>query len=217
MVYLITFLEGILSFLSPCMLPMLPVYLSFFAGRSEGRQTQIGRILAFILGFTLCFLLLGTGFAALGGLLNRYRSVVNLICGGMMAAFGLSFLDIVPLPFFKGVSARVRITGVLSAFLFGVIYSLSLTPCVGAFLGSALLLATTSGSMGQGALMLLVYSLGMGIPFLLSALLASHLDVLFSGIKAHYSLLNRICGGFLIAVGLLTAFGWMNALISLLR
>ncbi len=217
MLYLITFLEGILSFLSPCMLPLLPVYLSFFAGGADGRQKQLGRIAAFILGFTLCFLALGTGFAALGSVLNHYRRAVNLLCGALMVVFGLSFLDMVPLPFFKGVSGRVKVTGPVSAFLFGMVYSVSLTPCVGAFLGSALLLATTSGSIAQGALMLLVYSLGMGIPFLLSALLASHLDVFFSGIKAHYEVLNRVCGGFLIVVGIVTALGWLNALMGLLR
>lgn len=215
MVYLITFFEGILSFLSPCMLPMLPVYLSYFAVGDGKSSPGAGRILSFILGFTLSFLLLGLGFGALGGVLAGHRRAVELVSGTVMVFFGLSFLDVAPLPFFRGGAARVVVTGPWSAFLFGIVYSVSLTPCVGAFLGSALMLAANAGSMGKGGALLLVYALGMGLPFFLSGLLVSHLDGLFAGIKRHYPLLNRICGGFLIAVGIITALGWMNRLMGL--
>lgn len=217
MVFLITFFEGILSFLSPCMLPMLPVYLSYFAGSGTGRAggVQLSRILCFIAGFTLTFLALGVGFGALGGVLAGHRRAVELVSGAVMIFFGLSFLDLIPLPFFRGGSAKAAVTGPLSALLFGVIYSVSLTPCVGAFLGSALMLAANSGSSLLGGALLLVYSLGLGIPFLLSGLLAGRLDSLFSGVKAHYAALNRICAGFLIAMGLITALGWMRRLIAL--
>lgn len=186
MTYLITFLEGIFSFLSPCMLPMLPVYLSYFAGNADRRKEKVLRILAFILGFTLSFLALGIFFSVLGRVLTRYQTIVNVICGIIMILFGFSFLDVVHLPMFKGVSKRVEITGIASALLFGIIYSINLTPCVGAFLGSALLLATTAGNVAKGILLLLVYSMGLGIPFLLSALFVSHLGAVFSGIKTHY-------------------------------
>lgn len=217
MVFLVTFLEGILSFLSPCMLPMLPVYLSYFAGSAGSGGVKLSRVLSFVAGFTLSFLLLGLGFGALGGVLSGHRRAVALIGGAVMIVFGLSFLDVLPLPFFRGGSARVAVTGPVSAFLFGVVYSVSLTPCVGAFLGSALMLAANGGSSLLGGALLLVYSLGLGVPFVLSALLVGRLDSLFAGIKAHLSLVNRICGGFLILVGIFTALGWMNRLMGLLR
>lgn len=216
MTYLITFLEGVMSFLSPCMLPMLPVYLSFFAGGADKKKAGIGRILAFILGFTATFTLMGLFFSAVGSVLRKYQVAVNIVCGLLMILFGLSFLDVIRLPFLKGISSEVKITGVLSAFLFGVIYSINLTPCVGAFLGSALMLATASGSAGKGLALLLLYSLGQGIPFLLSALLVGRLDVLFKGIKKHYKIFNAVCGGFLILCGVLTACGLMERLIGVL-
>lgn len=210
MTYFITFLEGIFSFLSPCMLPMLPVYLSYFAGKADCRKRKIGRIAAFICGFTITFMALGLFFSALGSVLSGYRTVVHVVCGICMMLFGLSFLDVVKLPMFRGISSRVEVSGILSAFVFGIVYSVNLTPCVGAFLGSALMLAASAGNVVKGAGLLLLYSLGLGIPFLLSALLVSHLDVLFRGIKAHYQLFNRICGSFLIVIGILIASGYMN-------
>ena len=216
MVFFITFLEGVLSFLSPCMLPMLPVYLSYFAVSPREGGVKLGRIFAFIGGFTLTFLLLGLGFGSLGSVLTGHRRLVQVLSGAVMVFFGLSFLDVVPLPFFRGGSAKVAVTGPLSAFLFGIVYSVSLTPCVGAFLGSALMLAANAGSALLGGALLLVYSLGLGIPFLLSALLVGRLDSLFSGIKARFDLVNRVCGVFLIVIGIATALGWMNRLIGLL-
>lgn len=208
--WLLTFLEGILSFLSPCMLPLLPVYLSFFAGGADRREAKISRIAAFIAGFTLSFMGLGLLFSALGAFLSRWQRAVEIAGGAFMIAAGLSFFDVVPLPFFRGVSGKHSVTGVLSAFCFGLIYPLELTPCVGAFLGSALALAAASGSVLQGTLLLSVYAMGLGIPFLLSALVMSHLDALFAGIKSHYALVNRICGGLLIGMGLVMAFGWFG-------
>ena len=107
-----------------------------------------------------------------------------------------------------------RVTGVFSAFLFGVVYSVSLTPCVGAFLGSALMLAAGSGTAGKGLLLLVVYSMGLGVPFLLSAVLLQRLEGAFRAIKSHYTVINRICGIFLILVGVCMAAGWLNRLMA---
>ena len=208
--YVLTFLEGVLSFLSPCMLPLLPVYLSFFAGGADRRKAKFLRIAAFIAGFTLSFMGLGLLFSALGAFLARWQRAVEIAGGAFMIAAGLSFLDVIPLPFFRGVSGKYPVTGVLSAFCFGLLYPLELTPCVGAFLGSALALAAVSGSALQGILLLFVYAMGLGIPFLLSALIMSHLDALFAGVKSHYAVINRICGGLLIVMGLLMALGWFG-------
>ena len=214
MQYLITFLEGLISFLSPCMLPMLPVYLSYFAGNADKKHRVLLRAGCFVLGFTLVFSLMGLFAGTLSTLLMRRQTVVNIVTGIIVIVFGLSYLEIIPLPFLRGMQTRREVTGAFSAFVFGMIYSVSLPPCVGAFLGSALMLASTSGTAVQGVLLLLVYSLGLGVPFLLSAVLIEKLSTAFAFIKRHYRVVNLVCGAFLIVVGIMMAFGWMSALLA---
>jgi len=214
--YLITFLEGIISFLSPCMLPMLPIYLSYFAGDADRQQKSFVRALCFVLGFTLVFSLLGLFAGTLGSFLAKYRTAVNIVTGAIVILFGLSYLEVIRIPFFNGMQSGHKVTGAFSAFLFGVVYSVSLTPCVGAFLGSALMLASASGTALQGLLLLLVYSLGLGVPFLLSAVLIGRLGTLFSWIKRHYRVINLVCGVFLILVGIAMACGFLNRLLAVL-
>ena len=214
MQYLITFLEGVISFLSPCMLPLLHLYLSYFAGGTGEKRRTLPRALAFVLGFTIVFSALGLFAGTLGAFLKEYQTAVNIVCGCIVILFGLSYLEILPLPFFQGMRSGREIKSVFSAFLFGVIYSVSLTPCVGAFLGSALMLASTSGGAAKGALLLLVYSLGLGLPFLLSAVLLEKLNTAFQFIKKHGRVVNLLCGGFLILIGIAMAFGWLNALLA---
>lgn len=215
MQYLITFVEGVISFVSPCMLPMLPVYLSYFAERADGQRRMLLRAACFVLGFTLVFSLLGVFAGTLGGLLARYRTAVNIVCGAIVVLLGLSYLEVVPLPFFRGMREGRQIKSAAGAFLFGVVYSVSLTPCVGAFLGSALMMASTAGTAGAGLLLLLVYSLGLGLPFLLSAVLIGRLSAAFGFIKRHYRTINTVCGVFLILVGIAMALGWMNRLLAI--
>ncbi|MBQ5978198.1 MAG: sulfite exporter TauE/SafE family protein [Oscillospiraceae bacterium] len=217
MQYVITFLEGLISFVSPCMLPMLPVYVSYFAAGSDKKRANLFRALAFVLGFTAAFCLMGLFAGSLGSLLLRYQRRVSLICGLIVILFGLSYLEIIPLPFFKGMSSGRSVTGIFSAFVFGLVYSVSLTPCVGAFLGSALMLASSSGTALQGLLLLVCYSIGLGLPFLISALLLEQMSGVFRWIKSHYSVINRICGGFLIVIGLLMCFGMLDRWMALLR
>jgi cytochrome c-type biogenesis protein len=215
MQYLITFLEGIISFLSPCMLPMLPLYLSYFAGGGEEKQHHVLlRVLGFMLGFTATFTALGLFAGTLGVFLMKYQTAVNIVGGAIVVLFGLSYLEVIHLPFFKGMSKGVQVESVFSAFLFGLIYSVSLTPCVGAFLGSALMLASTAGSAVQGAALLLTYSLGLGVPFLFSAVLLDRLNTAFQWVKQHYRVINLVCGGFLIVVGVAMMLGWMNRIMA---
>ena len=213
--YLITFLEGIISFISPCMLPLLPVYISYFAGKADKKGHVLLRAVFFVLGFTFTFSLLGLFSGALGSLLAEHQRAVNLVTGVIVIIFGLSYLDVIKLPFFKGMEGGREIRSVFSAFLFGVVYSVSLTPCVGAFLGSALMLASNSATAFTGFLLLAVYSLGLGLPFVISALLIDRLNSAFSFIKKHYRIINVICGVFLIVVGLLMAGGFLNNMLAL--
>ena len=212
--YVVTFLEGVISFISPCMLPMLPLYISYFAAGEEKKSKVFARAAAFVGGFTLVFCLLGLFAGKLGALLRRYQVVVDIVCGLIVILFGLSYLEVIRLPFFKGMQSGHKISGILSAFLFGVIYSVSLTPCVGAFLGSALMLASASATAWRGVLLLFCYSLGMGSLFLLSAVLIDRLKGTFRFIKEHYRVINLVCGIFLIVVGVLMACGLMTTVIG---
>ena len=197
------------------MLPMLPVYVSYFAGGADKKHRVLARAAAFVLGFTLVFSLLGLFAGTLGAFLGRYQTAVNLVSGALVILFGLSYLEVIRLPFFKGMQRGKSATTILSAFLFGVVYSVSLTPCVGAFLSAALTQAAISGTVLRGALLLVTYSLGLGIPFLLSAVLIEKLGGAFSFIKRHYRIINLICGIFLILVGILMMLGKMQALLAL--
>ena len=218
MEYIITFTEGIISFISPCMLPMLPLYISYFAGDTKdnttNKTTTLSRSFSFVLGFTVVFTMLGVFAGSIGTFLMRYQTYVNIVCGLIIIYFGLSYLNIVHIPFFKGMSNKMEIKGLFSAFLFGMIYSISLTPCVGAFLGSALMLASSTGGAVKGALLLLTYSLGLGIPFLISALLIEQLQTTFTFIKKHYKIINNICGVFLIFIGVMMTLGLMNYVLA---
>ena len=215
MQYFITFLEGVVSFLSPCMLPMLPVYVSYFAAGSPKKSRAFVRSGLFVLGFTAVFTLMGLFAGTVGGFLSRHQRWVDLVCGLVVILFGLSYLEVIRLPFLKGVDDVPMAQGLFSAFLFGMIYSVSLTPCVGAFLGSALMLAGSAGGAGKGALLLLVYSAGLGIPFVVSALLIDKLKGAFGFIKRNYKIINIVCGGLLIAVGVLMMTGLMTQYVSL--
>ena len=220
MEYLISFLEGIITFISPCLLPMLPIYISYFAGGEERttRKTLTAAI-GFVLGFTAAFVAMGALAGTLGSFLKKYQTAVNVVSGLVVILFGLNFLGVVKLNLFRGSRASVatRNMGFFSAALFGVIFSLGWTPCVGAFLGSALMLASQQGHTVQGMLMLLCYSLGLGIPFIFSAVLIDYLKSAFNWIKTHYRVINLISGSLLVVIGLLMATGLLSRVIGLLN
>ena len=219
MSYFIAFLEGIITFVSPCLLPLLPVYLSYFAG-GEGRGTNktVANALGFVLGFGIFFVILGAFAGFLGSFLRQHQLVFNLVTGGVVLLFGLNYLSVLPLPFLnRSHSGNPRVvTGFFSALLFGVVFSLSWTPCVGAFLGSALLLASQGGSVFRGIGMLLCYSLGLGLPFVLCAALLDSLKTTLTFIKKHYKLVNTLSGLFLVAMGILMMTGLMGRFLGLL-
>lgn len=219
MQYLISFLEGIITFISPCLLPMLPIYISYFAGGGERsvRKTLTGA-LGFVLGFSLVFMAMGALAGTLGSFLTRYQTAVNIVCGLVVVFFGLNYIGFLNIRLFRGGSRSMDTSdlGFFSALLFGMIFSIGWTPCVGAFLGSALMLASQQGHMLEGILMLLAYSMGLGIPFLLSAILIDRLKSTFDWIKGHYRVINTVCGGLLIFIGILMATGLLGRFLTLL-
>ena len=219
MQYVISFLEGIITFISPCLLPMLPIYISYFAGggeRSSGKTLK--GALGFVTGFTIVFVILGALAGTVGSFLREYQTAVNVVSGLIVIFFGLNFLGVFNLNLFKGSHRSVNTNnmGFFSALLFGVVFSIGWTPCVGAFLGSALMLASQQAHALEGMLMLLAYSLGLGIPFILSAVLIDYLKSAFNWIKRHYDIINKISGGLLILIGVLMAAGTLGQLLALL-
>ena len=217
MQYVISFLEGIVTFISPCLLPMLPIYISYFAGGGERSTAKTLRCASgFVLGFTAVFVAMGTLAGTVGSFLIRYQTIVNIVLGGIVILFGLNYLGVLKLNLFKGMSGEVKTADMnfWSAFVFGVVFSVGWTPCVGVFLGSALMLASQQGSAMMGTLMLLSYSLGLGVPFLLSAVLIDQLKGAITFIKKNYGIINKVCGGLLILVGVLMATGLLTRFLN---
>ena len=219
MQYFISFIEGIITFISPCLLPMLPIYISYFAGGKErSSKKTIINATGFILGFTVIFILLGTLAGTLGSFLSKYQIALNIITGLIVIFFGLNFIGVFKLNIFKGANVKIKEDmGFISSLIFGFVFSIGWTPCVGAFLGSALMLASQQGTALKGLLMLLCYSLGLGIPFMISALLIDKLKTTFNFIKRNYKIINIISGSLLILVGILMMTGTLGILLNLLN
>jgi len=222
MQYLITFLEGIITFVQPCLLPMLPIYLSWFAGGETERNTKktLRNALGFILGFTIIFVALGAFAGLLGGLLRRYGTAVNIVAGAIVLLFGLNYLGVLNIRILNktrlGSSETIPVSGFFPAVLFGIVFSIGWTPCVGVFLGAALMKAAHQASAFEGILMLLCFSMGLGVPFLLSAVLIDRLKTAFDWIKRHYKIINIVSGSFLVAIGILMMIGLMSRFLALL-
>ena len=220
MEYIITFLEGIITFISPCLLPMLPVYISYFAGGNSERKTSktLSNSIAFVLGFTTVFVLLGALAGTLGSFLVKHQTIVNIVTGLVVVFLGLNFLGVFNLNIFRGINhdLNTKDNSVVTSFVFGVVFSIGWTPCVGAFLGSALMLASSQGQAIKGIVLLLLYSLGLGIPFVVSALLIDKLKSTFNFIKRNYRVINIICGIILTLVGILMMSGLLTKFVGML-
>ena len=195
-----TFLEGLASFVSPCVLPLVPVYLVYFAAGDAGKVRTAVRALAFVAGFTAVFVALGVAAGTLGDALAAHRRQVEVVCGVVVALLGLGFLGLFRLPSL-GRMRKVEVRGVASAFLFGVVFSLCLSPCVGAFLAAALLEAASEGGAVAGGIKLAVYSAGLGVPLVLSALLVDQLKGALKFLHERAKAVNAVCGVLLIAFG----------------
>ena len=236
--YLITFLEGIITFISPCMLPLLPVYAAYFAGGVQGQAANASdtaasdderlkatakAALGFVLGFGLLFTAMGAFAGTLGGFFMRNQAVLNVVCGVIVIIMGLSFMGVLKIPLLQRtmrLDAPQAGHGFFASMLLGCVFAIGWTPCVGAFLASALSLAATTGSTMQGVLLLACYSLGLGVPFFLAAILIDRLEGAFGWVKKHYRIINLMCGGLLVAVGVLMATGhlglWLGTLSKLM-
>jgi len=197
---------------------MLPVYLSYFAGLGSeaGTRKTVRGALGFVLGFTLVFITLGAFAGLLGGLLQRYDTIVNIITGAIVILFGLSFLGVFNIKYFNihWFGRGELASGFLPAVLFGIVFAVGWTPCIGAFLGSALMLASHQASAVQGIILLLCFSLGLGLPFIISALLIEKLKSTFDRIKKHYRVINIVSGSLLIILGIMMMTGLMHRFLA---
>lgn len=217
--WLIAFGAGLLSFLSPCVLPLLPGYLSYISGvsvdelaapRPKQRWALAGRSALFVLGFTLVFVLLGTSATLAGGWLSAYRNQLTIAAGVAMVLMGLLVLGLVRLPLLhRELRFRplARSLGPAGPLVLGMAFAFGWTPCIGPVLASILLYAGTAETTLRGTLLLLAYSAGLGVPFILSGLLFGRVSVALPWLRRHYRLVEIASGLLLIAMGVLFLTG----------
>ncbi len=217
------FLAGLISFVSPCVLPIVPPYLAYLAGltfdelQNEARSADSTRrlILAavgFVLGFTTVFVALGATASVIGQSIAHYFDILSIIAGAIIIVMGLHFLGVFRIALFYR-EARVQVnrkpTGVLSAYVMGLAFAFGWTPCVGPVLAAILFVAGAEATAGRGAVLLAVYSLGIGLPFLLAAVFATHFLGWAARIKRHMHKIEMAMGGILVLTGILFMTGQM--------
>lgn len=210
MEYIFTFLEGIASFISPCLLPMLPIYLSYFMGKEEKNlKKAIKNAIGFVIGFTIVFLILSIFASQLGSFISQSISYIKIIFGILIILLGLNYMDVLKIKFLnktKTIKTQTKDLNFFKAILFGILFSFSWTPCIGTFLSSALLLIAKQQDLVKGILLMLVYAIGLGIPFIISVILIEKLKEVFNFIKKHYRIIKIISGIILIIMGIYMIF-----------
>ena len=224
MEYFMLFLEGIITFISPCILPLLPLYVSYFVGGNENdgksKYNALVNSLGFVLGFTIIFTLLGTLAGTFGAFIKEQSVIINILGGFIVVLFGANYMGIFKIPFLERslkINTKIKTFKFLSSIAFGIIFAIGWTPCVGTFLGAALMIAVNSQDMVKGTIMLLIYSIGLGIPFVICALLIDKLKETFKFIKSNYQVINMISGIILVIIGISIMTGHLNKILSLLR
>lgn len=224
--YLGAFVAGLLSFLSPCVLPLIPSYITYITGLSFGelqaehpdhvvRQKTVLHSLAFIAGFTVVFVLLGASATLMGSFLQGHMTLIRKAGGVLVVLFGLHVAGLLPIRWLLGekrLNIRHRPAGYLGSFLVGLAFAAGWTPCIGPILASILMIAATEEKVGQGIVLLLLYSIGLGIPFLLSALALHRFIILFNRFKRFIRIFEIITGLFLVVVGVLIFTNWLSQL-----
>ncbi len=208
--FVFTFLEGIASFISPCLLPMLPIYISYFAGDDiNNKKKKYLNAIAFVLGFTTLFLLLSIFASTFGSLVSKYMRYIKIAFGVIIILLGINYIGLLNLKFLNksnAVKADTKNLTFFKSLMFGILFSISWTPCIGTFLSSALLLIAKHQDVVKGIFLMLTYSLGLGIPFLLSVFFMELLKDTFNFIKKNYDVIKKISGIILIVMGLYIIF-----------
>src|SRR5918993_1014682 len=219
---LAAFAAGFLSFISPCVLPLIPGYISFISGltleemqgggaaaASTSRRHVLLASLAFVLGFTVIFVAAGASATAIGRFLYEQAPIVEKIAGTLLVIFGLHMMGVFRIRLLendKRIHTQKKPAGPLGAFLVGTAFAFAWTPCIGPILGGILGLAASRESVSEGMQMLAMYSLGLGVPFLLTSVAINQFFSAAARIRRHYHAIEMISGGLLIVVGLLIFF-----------
>lgn len=218
------FAAGVVSFLSPCVLPLIPAYISFMTGYT---LTELGEgvpdlkrvllpSLLFVIGFSVVFVALGATASVLGTLVADFRDVLVRLAGVLVFAFGLLMIGIIKIPWLYGEArfemGKAKSFGQAAALVMGMAFAFGWTPCVGPVLGTILALASTSGDVGRGVVLLSMYALGLGLPFVMTAVLFSRVRPVLAWLNRHALVVNRIAGGALMVVGVLIFTGRLTAL-----
>jgi len=225
---LVAFMGGLFSFLSPCVLPLFPSYLSFITGMSfeelqsagdDGRRRWwvLAHSLAFVVGFSVVFVGMGASFSALGHFLFDYRERIRLVGGLLIIAFGLYIAGVLPLGFlgrYQQLQLRTKPAGLLGSWLVGVTFAIGWTPCVGPILGSILSLAGAAETVSTGVTLLVAYSAGLALPFILSSLALGAFLAAFRRFRPWMPVVERAAGALLVVVGVLVATNYFVELNS---
>ncbi len=214
----LAFAAGLLSFATPCVLPLVPGYLSAVSGAAPGvgGRRVVAASLPFVAGFTIVFVALGAAAAATGGLAGDNRRIVMQVAGVLVVALGFAFMGLLPLPWLDRLAAPELVEGARrsgSAALLGAAFAVCAAPCVGPVLATILALASDEGTVAQGSLLLLVYSLGLALPFVLVGVGFARATSMSRWVRDRYGVVRVVSGAVLVAVGLLLFFDrwwWMN-------
>lgn len=221
---LTAFIAGFLSFLSPCVFPLIPSYISYitgitFGGRTEAVIPRKVRILTavhsifFIAGFTVIFVLIGMSFSLLGNFVLRNQRIMERAGGLIVILFGLHIAGVINLNFLDRagkIGIKAKPLGYLGSFIVGAVFSLGWSPCLGPILSSILVLGSTTGRVERAGFLLLSYSLGIGLPFFLSGILINNFLSFYGSIKRYLKIISVISGIFIIIVGILIFTGYFN-------
>ncbi len=206
MEFLFTFIEGFASFISPCLLPMIPIYISYFAGKDDKKISKtLTNAIGFVLGFTIIFILLAIFASKLGIIISENIKYIKIIFGLVIMILGLNYMEIFNIKFLNKTNIKKtnnKNLNFIKSFIFGVLFSISWTPCIGTFLSSALLMVAKEQEIVKGILLMLVYSIGLGVPFIISAVLIEKLKEVFNFIKKNYNIVKKISGIILILMGI---------------
>jgi cytochrome c-type biogenesis protein len=221
----VAFGAGLLSFLSPCVLPLVPSYIGFITGLglediTRARRTTLVHALLFVVGFSAIFVLLGAGATLIGQLLLSYKTLIARIGGAMLIVLGLWMFGAFQwgaLSQERRVHLSDKPLGYLGTILVGVAFGAGWTPCLGPILAGILMVAGSEANVGRGVLLLVAYSAGLAVPFLISALAIERFFVFFQRFRSRLGLVNRVSGVLLIIVGILLLTGWFTVLAGYLQ
>ena len=221
--YLASFVAGIMTFLSPCILPLIPAYISFITGATldelKSDKKTLGKSvlnsLFFVLGFSLIFILLGASFSYVGSFVGGKRDIIRWAGGIIVIIFGLHVAGVFTIPFLnfqKKIQAGKSSLNYAGAFLVGITFAVGWTPCVGPILSSILILASAQGTLYKGVILLAIYSLGIGIPFIITAVFINWALSFFNKIKKYYRVIEILSGLILVIVGIMIITNSLNRL-----